>query len=262
MTTSTTTISSVVLEVADVAAAEAFYTALGVGDRVRVRASEAPTSGFRGFTLSLVVSQPANVDALRPRRHRRRRDRPEARQEELLGLRRRRTGAGRHDLEDRDSSKKDTGPATREYDDLVLLLGVEDVKATKQFYVDHGLAVARASAASTSSSRRRPASSWRSTPAAPPPRTPASPRRAPVRTGSPSSATAGRSPTRTGSRGRNRPRTGSAEMSAIHATRWSARQTPSPCWRLRRSMSGSPAPRPPARRTWFRCRSRGWTSGR
>ena len=51
----TTTISSVVLEVTDAAAAEAFYAALGLGDRGRrSRASEAPTSGFRGFTLSLV----------------------------------------------------------------------------------------------------------------------------------------------------------------------------------------------------------------
>ena len=30
------------------------------------------------------------------------------------------------------SSKKESGPATREIDDIVLLLGVEDVKATKQ----------------------------------------------------------------------------------------------------------------------------------
>ena len=29
------------------------------------------------------------------------------------------------------SAKKDTGPATREIDDVVLLLGVDDVKATK-----------------------------------------------------------------------------------------------------------------------------------
>ena len=41
------------------------------------------------------------------------------------------------------SSKKDTGPATRQVDAIVLLLGVENVKATKQFYVDHGLAVAK-----------------------------------------------------------------------------------------------------------------------
>jgi predicted lactoylglutathione lyase len=39
------------------------------------------------------------------------------------------------------SAKKDTGPATRQVDDVVLLLGVADVKASKQFYIDHGLAV-------------------------------------------------------------------------------------------------------------------------
>jgi predicted lactoylglutathione lyase len=41
------------------------------------------------------------------------------------------------------SSKKDTGPATRQIDDVVLLLGVADVKASKRFYVDRGLAVAK-----------------------------------------------------------------------------------------------------------------------
>ncbi|MEV7027593.1 hypothetical protein AB0O00_36375, partial [Kitasatospora sp. NPDC093558] len=41
------------------------------------------------------------------------------------------------------SAKKDTGPATREIDDVVLLLGVESVKATREAYVGQGLAVAR-----------------------------------------------------------------------------------------------------------------------
>ena len=41
------------------------------------------------------------------------------------------------------SSKRDTGPATRQVDDVVLLLGVEDVKASKRFYVDRGLTVAK-----------------------------------------------------------------------------------------------------------------------
>ncbi len=39
------------------------------------------------------------------------------------------------------SAKKDTGPDSGEIDDIVLLLGVSDMKASKQFYVDHGLAV-------------------------------------------------------------------------------------------------------------------------
>src|SRR2546430_16275069 len=41
------------------------------------------------------------------------------------------------------SAKKDTGPATREIDEIALLLGVADVKASKRFYVDHGLDVAK-----------------------------------------------------------------------------------------------------------------------
>jgi predicted lactoylglutathione lyase len=41
------------------------------------------------------------------------------------------------------SAKKDTGPATREIDQIVLLLGVEDVAVSKRFYVEHGLAVAK-----------------------------------------------------------------------------------------------------------------------
>ena len=41
------------------------------------------------------------------------------------------------------SSKKGTGPATRQIDDVVLLLGVADVAASKRFYVDRGLVVAR-----------------------------------------------------------------------------------------------------------------------
>src|SRR5688500_16576844 len=144
MTTSTgTTISSVVLEVDDAAAAEDFYSALGLADQIHVRASDAPTSGFRGYTLSLVAAQPANADALidaavdagatviKPAK------------KSLWGY------GGVVQAPDgavwtvATSSKKDTGPAVLEYDDVVLLLGVEDVKASKQFYIDHGLRVGK-----------------------------------------------------------------------------------------------------------------------
>lgn len=58
-------ISSVVLEVPDPSAAEAFYaTAFGLGPLVGVRPAEVPPTGFRGFTLSLIVSQPSTVDTL------------------------------------------------------------------------------------------------------------------------------------------------------------------------------------------------------
>jgi predicted lactoylglutathione lyase len=143
-TESMTSIESVVLEVPDPGEAERFYAAaFGLGDRVRLRAADGPTSGFRGFTLSLVVSQPATVD-------------------ELFGSA---LAAGATTLKPTKkglwgyggvlcapdgtiwkvatSSKKNTGPATREVDDIVLLIGVADVAATKRFYVDHGLSVAR-----------------------------------------------------------------------------------------------------------------------
>ncbi len=144
MTTSTgTTISSVVLEVTDVAEAEAFYAALGVADRVPVRASDAPTSGFRGFTLSLVTSQPGNVDAII-------RAAIDSGATVLKPVKKSFWGYGGV-VQAPDgtiwkvatSSKKDTGPAALDYDDLVLLLGVDDVKATKQFYVEHGLKVGK-----------------------------------------------------------------------------------------------------------------------
>jgi len=41
------------------------------------------------------------------------------------------------------SSKKDSGPATRKIDEIVLLLGVADVAASKRFYLDRGLTVAK-----------------------------------------------------------------------------------------------------------------------
>ncbi|NGO07829.1 glyoxalase [Streptomyces sp. HC44] len=139
-----TSIESVTLEVADPTAANHFYTtAFGLGGQIRLRTSEAPTTGFRGFTLSLVVSQPANVNALVDAA----------------------VGAGAATLKPAakslwgyggvvqapdgtiwqvaSSSKKDTGPASRQIDDIVLLLGVADMAESKRFYVDHGLAVAK-----------------------------------------------------------------------------------------------------------------------
>ena len=41
------------------------------------------------------------------------------------------------------SSKKDTGPATREIESVVLLIGSDDVGASKKFYVDQGLTVGK-----------------------------------------------------------------------------------------------------------------------
>lgn len=40
-------------------------------------------------------------------------------------------------------AKKDTGPVTRQIDQIVLLLGTVDAAASKRFYVDQGLGVAK-----------------------------------------------------------------------------------------------------------------------
>src|SRR5205807_2994328 len=139
-----TSIESLTLEVPDATAANAFYTAaFGLDNQVALRASDAPTTGFRGFTLSLVVSQPATVDGfigaaldagatpLKPAK------------KGFWGY-----GGVVHAPDGTiwkvaTSSKKDTGPATRRIDEIVLLLGVADVAASKRFYVDRGLQVAR-----------------------------------------------------------------------------------------------------------------------
>ncbi|MFJ4279604.1 glyoxalase [Streptomyces massasporeus] len=139
-----TSIASVTLEVADPAAADRFYSAaFGLGDRLRLRASEEPTSGFRGFTLSLVVSQPADVDALLDAAVQAGATTLKPAAKSLWGY------GGVVQAPDgtiwqlASSSKKNTGPATRQVDEFVLLLGVEDVKASKQFYVEHGLPVGK-----------------------------------------------------------------------------------------------------------------------
>jgi predicted lactoylglutathione lyase len=137
-----TAIESVTLEVPDPDAAKAFYSAaFGIDTRVGVRAAEAETTGFRGFTLSLVVSQPNIVDSLISTAIANGATVLKPVKKSFWGY------GGVVQAPDgaiwkvATSSKKNAGPATRHIDDIVLLLGVADVKATKQFYVEHGLAV-------------------------------------------------------------------------------------------------------------------------
>ena len=59
------TIPFVCIQAEDAPAARTFYDeAFGLGERLRVSASSEASSGFRGFTLSLIASQPANVDTI------------------------------------------------------------------------------------------------------------------------------------------------------------------------------------------------------
>ncbi|MEV0150761.1 MULTISPECIES: glyoxalase [unclassified Nonomuraea] len=138
-----TSLASVTLEVPDAAAAAGFYDAAGLSPYVDVRASDAPTSGFRGFALSLVASQPGNVDALVAACL-------DAGATTLKPATKSFWGYGAvvrtpdgTICKIATSAKKDTGPATRHIDQAALLLGVADVKASKRFYVERGLAVAK-----------------------------------------------------------------------------------------------------------------------
>jgi predicted lactoylglutathione lyase len=142
-TAANTSLGSVTLEVAAPEAARRFYSAFGVDTYIRLRASEAHSTGFRGFTLALTVSGPATVDSfvgaavdagatvLKPAA------------KSLWGYGGVVKAPDGTTWKIATSAKKDTGPATREIDEVVLLLGVEDVKATKQFYVGRGLTVAK-----------------------------------------------------------------------------------------------------------------------
>ncbi|AGM04919.1 hypothetical protein [Amycolatopsis keratiniphila] len=137
-------IDAITLEVADTEAAERFYTtAFGLGSELRFRASQEPSTGFRGYTLSLTVSQPANADALIEAA-------VDAGATVIKPAAKSMWGYG-GTVQAPDgaiwkiatSAKKNTAPASREIDDIVLLLGVADVAASKKFYVEHGLTVGK-----------------------------------------------------------------------------------------------------------------------
>jgi len=137
-------IEYVTIEATDITAADRFYsTASDLGSLVRLRASEAPTTGFRGFTLSLVVSQPATVDAIVDGALAAGATSLQPAKKSLWGY------GGAVQAPDgtiwtvASSSKKDTGPATGQIDEFVLQLGVADVAASKRFYADQGFQIGK-----------------------------------------------------------------------------------------------------------------------
>ena len=140
-----TNIDSVTLEVTDPTAANSFYDkAFGLGNRLRLQAaSEAPSTGFRWFTISLVVSQPATVDALISSALDAGATTLKPATKTLWGY----GGVVRAPdgtvWKVATSARKNTGSATRDVDEVVLLLGVADIAASKRFYVERGLTVAK-----------------------------------------------------------------------------------------------------------------------
>lgn len=139
-----TSIDHLTLEVADASAAQTFYdAAFGLGDRIRVRASDAPSSGFRGYTVSITVAQPADVRAFVESALAAGATVVKPVATSLWGV------GGTVQAPDgaiwkiATSAKKDTGPAKREPESIVLLLGVDDVKASTRFYAGRGLPVGK-----------------------------------------------------------------------------------------------------------------------
>ena len=139
-----TSIDYVTLEVADRTASENLYQkAWGLGDRIRVRTSQEPTNGFRGFTMSLVVPQPATVRSLVDAALDAGATSLKPAEKSFWGYGGAVQAADGTIWTIASSSKKDTAPDNGEISDVVLLLGVSDVKETKKFYVDQGLRVKR-----------------------------------------------------------------------------------------------------------------------
>lgn len=139
-----THIDHLIIETPDPQAARDFHAAAFSPDLpLRFRASDAPTSGFRGFHLSLTMAQPADVDGLVE-------SALAAGATAVKPVARSLWGYGGV-LQAPDgtiwkvvsSSKRNKRPASRAIEGIVLLLGVEDVAASKAFYVERGFAVAR-----------------------------------------------------------------------------------------------------------------------
>lgn len=139
-----TSLETVTLEVTDPEAAETFYAkAFDLDKQIRLRASDAPSTGFRGFTLSLTVSQPSTVDNLIDSALAAGATSIKPAGKSFWGH------GGVVQAPDgtiwkvATSSKKETTPPNRRIDDIVLLLGVADVAASKKFYVERGLKVTK-----------------------------------------------------------------------------------------------------------------------
>ncbi|MGN8027496.1 VOC family protein [Microbacterium sp. 22242] len=127
-----------------VQAAETFYRdALVLADRVGVRATSEPSTGFRGFAPSLIFVQPGDVDAAVERAL-------AAGAKVIKPVAKSLWGYGGSFLapdgtawQIASANKTSTAPATGEVERLVLLLGVDSVKASKRFYQEQGLTVAK-----------------------------------------------------------------------------------------------------------------------
>jgi len=139
-----TTISSITLDVIDPVQAEGFYRdAFGIDERIRFRAAQPESTGFRGYTISLLASQPGNVSALLDAAVAAGATTLKPAEKSLWGF------GGVVQAPDgaiwtvATQAKKDKSPVTKEFTDIVVLLAASDVGESKKFYVEHGFAVGK-----------------------------------------------------------------------------------------------------------------------
>jgi uncharacterized glyoxalase superfamily protein PhnB len=141
-----TSINQVTLMVSstDIDAAQDFYSsAFGAIPQIRLASSDAESDGFRGFTLSLIVSQPSSVDELT--------DAAVAHGAAILKPAKKQFWGGYSGVVKApdgtickvatSANKNTTGD--RLIERVTLILGVANMKKSKQYYVDHGLTVAK-----------------------------------------------------------------------------------------------------------------------
>lgn len=139
----TTTVETVVIESATADdRTEAFFRALGLQERVRVRPG-APGSGFRGFTVSLVLDQPSSVDATVAAALAAGGTEVKPASRSLWGYGGTVAAPDGTVVTVASAQKKDTGPATSEIQQLVVQLAVDDVAASTAFYAERGVGTGR-----------------------------------------------------------------------------------------------------------------------
>lgn len=139
-----TALRSISLDVPDPTAAQAFHKAvLGADLPVGVRTGDAPTGGFPGYTLSIIVPGPGGVDALVDTALAAGATTVKPVAKSFWGYGGVLRGPDGAIWKVASESKKDTGSADPTVESVVLLLGVADVRAAKRFYADKGFVVAK-----------------------------------------------------------------------------------------------------------------------
>ena len=139
-----TTITRLLIETEDPEAAERFYgEALGLGERLRARGTDAPSSGFRGATVSLVVPDPVVADAFMDAGTSAGATVVKPATRSLFGYGGTLRAPDGALVTIASSAKKPTDARPGTIDELVVQLGVASVAGSREFYVSQGTEVAQ-----------------------------------------------------------------------------------------------------------------------